>query len=390
VLPEVRQLFPAFFTHEWSRQSDGEFHLTWISSPLSRFGGDMFVPKNLSQLGTNLIQEKAIQELHLGFKSLTDHVCKTLRRRSSLTSLSIAPTDESADTVYDALYYDSSLRSLVLRDDLLSEVGQTMILRALACSNLSTLEFSVFQPIPEGLDESLRNLKHLTALRIHGIYSKLADWAPALHDLSSLTALSLEMKERSLSPLVKHLPNLPLLKYLNLKNDEALTDQSLFRLLEALPLRSIQELHLGRVLLPNDFQLVANALPSLTSLHLLSLTIRGQADNFRFDRQSALVSVFRALTRSGSSVKILRLKGLDFHCSVLATCLDLVPQTQLTDFSLDCYLYPDDVDTTRYRQTRNSFVTELKGGISWDTRFPRLTERFCCMNVHLSNAKQED
>jgi hypothetical protein len=176
---------------------------------------------------------------------------------------------------------------------------------------------------------------------------------------------------RDVLPLVQVLHRLSLTKLkLGLL---AFSDKSIECLLH---LTALQDLKLG-TLSPKQLQLVADALPALSSLQSLTF------DTWNFTRcqhESAHLALFSAL--SSSSLRSLTHLKSSFRLATLEACLNKIPATQLTYLRLDGVVYADGFDETIHNEYNYPTVGSQRLQLDWSLRFPdEAKDRFCIMNL---------
>jgi hypothetical protein len=183
-------------------------------------------------------------------------------------------------------------------------------------------------------------------------------------------------------PVVQALSRLPLTTlslWLSWHTDEEIECLSTF-----LPLSSLQDLKLG-TLTPKQLQLVVDALPS--SSYLTSLEFDTRSFNL-CQHESSHLALFSALTRARprSSLRSLTVGNGSFRLSVLQTCLNKIPETQLTRLKLDAPIVYCDIDgfdpTIAMHDENYKRVDQwhdLGDLLDWDTRFPQIKDKFCLL-----------
>jgi hypothetical protein len=235
------------------------------------------------------------------------------------------------------------------------------------------------EAISEALVRSNPNsLKHLQLENLRGSFDPLSQ---ALLSCPSLTSLNIterteDDRPRNLLPVVQVLHRLPLVDLaLHLNR---LTDESIECLLSFLSHSAVQDLALGTIT-PTQLQLFADALPSLPSLQSLDFET---FDFHRLEHESSFLSFFSALPKS--SLRSLTLYWTYFRNATLKTCLNKIPESQLTSlrFLGVVYIYADGFDPAIH--DRNSKMLDEKVFLEWNVRFPKIKDRFCLITTLMS------
>jgi hypothetical protein len=197
--------------------------------------------------------------------------------------------------------------------------------------------------------------KSLTNLDLAGLGGSFKPLSSALLACPSLTHLSIvefdKEEDRDILPVVLILHCLPLTKLtLSLK---AFTDESIEYLLFSLSQQSaiLQDLTLG-TLSPQQLQLVADALPSFSSLLSFGCDTEGY---FMCQHEPAHLALFSAL--ASSSLRWLSLLTCSFRLATLEACLNELPHSQLTRCHIESpIVFPDNFDAkfgfTFYKKNR--------------------------------------
>jgi hypothetical protein len=130
---------------------------------------------------------------------------------------------------------------------------------------------------------------------------------------------------------------------------------------------------------PNQLQLVADALPSLSSLQSLTF----DTDDFtRYEHESAHLALFSAL--ASSSLRSLAHWSCSFRKATLEACLNKIPNTQLTQFTLEGRVYPDGFDPSlSYPKVKSEDMR-----LDWHLRFPEAKDRFCLLDITFVSVSQ--
>jgi hypothetical protein len=246
-------------------------------------------------------------------------------------------------------------------------------LRSLSLCGLDSREFA------EVLTRS--NLENLTSLRLE-LQEDCDSFASVLLACPNLTDLALDCNDlmSEILPVVKVLPQLSSLTSLAIEQHTR-TDVSFRCLLSFLSRSSIQELRLGN-LSPKQEQLLADALPSLPSL--FSLEFNAADTSFcqlPFSRLTLFSSAHLALF---SALTVCPLRRLTLRSgAIFETCLDIIPDTQLTDlFLANTVVFADGFDPTKpsknYKQVQSRIPRD------WTGRFPKIRDRFCLIHDNLN------
>jgi hypothetical protein len=211
--------------------------------------------------------------------------------------------------------------------------------------------------------------KALTSLRLQ-LQGDCDSVALALLQCPNLTHLWLECRDviSEILPIVKVLPQLSSLTFLALEQYKR-TDLSLVCLLSFLSHSSVRELMLGN-LSPFQEQLLVNALPSLPSLLSLDFETHGFT---LCEHESANLALFSAL--SLSPLRRLMLCWGSFRRAIFETCLDKIPNTQLTDlFFGNTLIFADGFEPTKHGKNYKQAQVSIA--------IPKVKDRFCLINIH--------
>jgi hypothetical protein len=340
-------LFSASWPHslqEWQRTEDGKFHLRKLRTS---FEVD----------GRFILSEPHLQELdicyHPKLELPTDRTCPP---RITLRIFHMAST-----------LVPLCVHSLLFLDENFPFERWT-----LALSNLRSLEVhgTTFKSVSQALTQSKPTF--LTSLELHDLTGSFEPLAQALLECSALTNLVITEEQwngRDVLPLAQMLHALPLTKLtLNLYD---VTDESIRCVLS---LTALQDLKLG-TLSPNQLQLVADALPSLSSLHSLTF------DTYDFTQcqhESAHLALFSAL--ASSSLRSLTHWNGYFRFETLEACLNKILNTQLTQLLVMGCVYADGFDPSLHDDSYPRVKSKVLQ-LDWHLRFPEAKDRFCIMDI---------
>jgi hypothetical protein len=310
-------------------------------------------------------------EVHL--ENATSHFSQpllgVLPRCRSIRSLGFTcvDTNKQVASLSEALLQSPFIHSLSLitsnsQLDFSSLPLSTLKSFYLAASNVA------FESVSKALTKSKPN--SLTNLELYELTGSFEPLARALLNCPSLTNLTIteesETTYRQILPVIQVLHHLPLTKLtLKLKEFE---DEEMEALLAFLSRSAVQDLSLG-TLFVDQLQLVADALPSLSCLQSFSFDTVGFAP---CQHDSSHLALFSAL--SSSSLRSLTIRSCSFRLATLEACLDKIPKSQLTYLFLGRpFVFTEGSDGTDDTLDRQS----LKKLLDWDTRFPKIKDRFC-------------
>jgi hypothetical protein len=335
---------------EWKRTGEDKFHLTKLRTS-DKIDGKL------------ILSEPHLQELDIPF----------------FADLEL-PTDRLAPLRITIRAEDQSQRPSEIR--LLVPFVHSLILDLdssdLSCLALSHLQsIKVYHSTVESVSKALSQSKPklLTSLELYNLTGQFDSLPLALLECPALTSLVIienDFHEHDVLPLAQTLHRLPLTKLtvdLFTFSDEAIEC--------LLSLTALQDLILG-TLSPKQLQLVADALPSLSSLQSLTFDTHNYS---RCQHESAHLSLFSAL--SSSRLRLLSLSHCYFRIATLEACLDKIPTTQLTQFRLSAVAYADGFDPSLH----NGSYPRVKSAdlqLDWHLRFPEAKDRFCIMNIMIN------
>jgi hypothetical protein len=374
-LTKIRSLQTLFLCYSYSYLRDSSPLLNDLDGPWfgrydqewRRTGEDKF---NLIKLQTSgkvdgklILSEPHLQELDLRF-----HPTLKLPTDSTTRPLRVTLRAEDQHNLPFEILSSSFVRSLVL--DL--RPNTPFDLPSLSLSNLRSLE--VLHTAVESISQALTRSKpkFLTSLKLGsplGVFKPLALALPECPSLTNLVITEDQNFGRDVLRLALVLHDLPL-THLTLDLRAFINDA----IESLLSLTALQDLKLG-TLIPKQLRLVADALPSLSSLQNLELDTVGFT---RCEHESAQLALFSAL--SSSSLRSLSLYSSVFRIATLEACLNKIPNTQLTLFQLWGSVYADGFDPSlhdsSYPQVHS---TDLQ--LDWHLRFPEAKDRFCLLKI---------
>jgi hypothetical protein len=284
-------------------------------------------------------------------------------------------TQSDLDALSTALLQTPSLQSLSIQ---VREDGGPLNFSNFPLSTLTSLEIkaSCFDFL-DSLSSALVASKpqSLTSLNLDTDSGSAEQLAEALRMCPSLTNLSIPDIDVT-EVLVKEILCLPLLTSLSLSLPNERFTSSCFSDLSKI---ALQHLKLGP-LSPHQIQLLADALPAFLSLRTLEM---GGACIKRCFQDSCLVSLFESFTHS--NVRCLTVECYTLTVGTLNACLNLIPNTQLTQFNLriskvfvvDLKAPEKDTNEDGYKP-----VDLPKSFFDWNSRFPKVVDRFCVINYY--------
>jgi hypothetical protein len=345
---------------------------------------------------SQLKNESHLEKISVELTALT-HLDSKLPFCSSLRSFSLELDLDSLSSDDDSKISSSTwqniaafckacpkLRSLDL-DTVLASPGQNPLLDVLpSLSSLRSLSLAGLLTADSlGIVEPC--LKHLPLLHL-GVFvdsSSLKPFAALLLTCPSLTSLHLSTsssEEESIDyqPLFTTLRLLPSLSTFSLNPHQDYTDECINSLLSTLknsPQQQqsssrIERIQLNGLLSVPQLQLIAEALPSLTSsLKHLSLPSLEESDSKTFNK--ALSTFFSNLPQT--SLTSLYFQSLEMMTHTFETYVESVSRTKLTCFSIGSLLLYERRDTIDRRP--NSWL-------NWDYFFPKKSKRFCVFSFH--------
>jgi hypothetical protein len=358
----------SYLLQEWQRTSnssnseeeESKFHLSKFGLSVQPY----YQPLSL------LPDETRLVSLDMPFRKSLMTILPLCR---SLRSLHLTSISEEIGSLSEALLLAPFLRSLSLQVADSSPDLSSLPLSALSSFKIDG-ESCAVASVAEALTKS--EPKSLTNLELEKLQGDLKPLAQALLSCPALTNLSLidfQTTGRDCLSVVQVLPRLPL-RSLTL-NMCSFTDESIECLLAFLPQSSVQDLILG-TLSPKQLQLLADALPSLSSL----LSLEFDSNGFdRCEHESSHLALFAALR--SSSLRSLTLRYCSFRRVTFEACLDELPKTQLTQLAFDGVLvFADGFDATIHDE---SFEQIRHGDVAsaWNLRFPQLKDRFCIVGL---------
>jgi hypothetical protein len=180
------------------------------------------------------------------------------------------------------------------------------------------------------------------------------------------------MHNPDMAPLVQVFHGLPLRKLILVLREY--TDESIVRLVSFLSQSAVQDLFLG-TLSPTQLQLVADSLPSMSSLLSLKLDTRNVCKD-----ENAYLALFSALPKS--PLRSLRISGRYFRQETLSTCLDKIPASQLTllnFYAAESILAPG-FDPDIHVPVSYEHVSWHDLRLDWMARFSKMDRsRFCLL-----------
>jgi hypothetical protein len=330
---------------EWKRcDSESPFYLTKLS-----ISG--------RQSYESLSSEVDLEDLKV---PLNTALLDVLPRCKSLRSLHLTrvSSDEQILSLSEALLLAPFLHSLSLEG-----TGRDLVLSSLPLGALHSARFSgsfTLASVSEVITTS--KPKSLTSLELGFFTGSVEPLTRALLACPSLTRLILANSGTDdILPVVQILNRLPLVE-LTLELTKY-SDESIECLLSFLSQSAVQDLKLG-TLSPNQHQLLADALPSISSLQTLQLDTQGFGPSQHDSSHLALFSALRS-----SSLRSLTLRSCSFYLATFDSCLNKIPGTRLTEVILEGLRVHD----TRQRMNLDKIVLE------WNSRFPRIKDRFCLL-----------
>jgi hypothetical protein len=337
----------------WKRSdSDGKFHLT----DLALFRTDI-----CDEVYESLPQETHLESLCMSFNKA---LLRTLPSCRAIRSLCVSSLDHQADvdSLSAALLEAPFFHSLQLQTDPSLDLS-SLPLSGLRFFHLASRN-STFESVSEALIRS--KSKSLTDLSFSDLTGTFEPLANALLECPSLTNL-----HSFLTPLVQVLPGLRKL-ILDLRE---YTDESIEGLVSFLSQSAVQDLFLG-TLSPTQLQLVADSLPSVTSLLSLRLDTRNVS---RCEDEDAYLALFSALPKS--PLRSLEIFGRYFRQEALITCLDKIPDSQLTLLNLDAsFILAPGFDPNIHDPDSYEHVAWDDIRLDWTARFSRMDRsRFCLL-----------
>jgi hypothetical protein len=317
----------------------------------------------------SLSSEKHLQELQL--PSFSPTFVRVLPSCSSLRSLNFSSlsSNEELQLLSEALLQAPFITSLTLL--YLSFVDLSPLplasLTSFTLHGSVTLE-SLSRALARSKPKSLTHLD-LTCLAVNGFER----FAVAILQCPSLTHFAFsEYKrcEQDILPLVQSLHHFPLVALTLIV--EKFTDEAIETLLSFLSRSAVQDLKLGS-LSPTQLQLLADALPSLSSL----LTLEFNTSSFSLcEHEISHLALFSAL--ASSSLRSLVLNSCSFRLATLDTCLNKLPDTQLTLLRLrHVTVYAAGFDPSLHSHSYKK--ADLRDSMDWAVRFPTITDRFCVL-----------